>query len=85
MGTFPSVDYVYSEPYGVVLIMSPWNYPFNLTMSPLVAAMAAGNCAMLKCSRTSLHTANVMKEILDESFESHYISCLSFHTVIWRK
>ncbi|MDY3121662.1 aldehyde dehydrogenase [Suipraeoptans intestinalis] len=80
IGTFPSVDYVYSEPYGIVLIMSPWNYPFNLTMSPLVAAMAAGNCAVLKCSRTSLHTANVMKEILDETFERRYISCLEIDT-----
>lgn len=73
LGAFPSVDYIYSEPYGTVLIMAPWNYPFNLAMSPLVAAIAAGNCAMVKCSRTSSHTAQVIKEILEENFGKSYI------------
>lgn len=73
LGAFPSIDYIYSEPYGTVLIMAPWNYPFNLAMSPLVAAIAAGNCAMVKCSRTSVHTARVIKDILEENYGAGYI------------
>ena len=47
---FPARSYIYKEPYGVVLIMSPWNYPFFLTLSPLIGAIAAGNCAIIKTS-----------------------------------
>ena len=42
---FPSKSFIYPEPYGIVLIMSPWNYPFQLTIAPLVGAICAGNCA----------------------------------------
>jgi aldehyde dehydrogenase (NAD+) len=47
---FPSSDYIYSEPYGHVLIIAPWNYPFQLALCPLVAAVAAGNRVTLKPS-----------------------------------
>ncbi len=80
IAAFPSVSYVYSEPYGTVLIMSPWNYPFNLAIAPLVAAIAAGNCAMLKCSRSSTNTAKIIKEIIEESFERKYIYCIDTDT-----
>ena len=50
---FLSSSYIYSEPYGVSLIISPWNYPFQLLMSPLIGSIAAGNCAMLKPSENS--------------------------------
>ena len=50
---FPAKSRIYSEPYGVVLIMSPWNYPFQLTIAPLVGAIAAGNCALVKPSNYS--------------------------------
>ena len=63
--TFPARNYIYHEPYGVVLVMAPWNYPFNLSMSPVIGAMAAGNCVMLKSSKTSIHTATVIQKIIN--------------------
>ena len=50
---FPSKDYIYSEPYGTVLIIAPWNYPFQLAVAPLIAAIAAGNTVVLKPSEQS--------------------------------
>ena len=76
LGTFPAKSYVYSEPYGVVLIMAPWNYPFNLSLSPLVAAIAAGNCAVIKCSKESKNTSRIIREIINKTFEEEYIYCV---------
>ena len=73
LGTFPAKSYVYSEPYGVVLIISPWNYPFNLSLSPLVAAIAAGNCAVIKCSKESKNTSKIIRDIINKTFEEEYI------------
>lgn len=71
---FLSSSRVYQEPYGVVLIMSPWNYPFQLTLVPLVAAIATGNCAMIKPSNYSPHTSKLIGEIISSHFDSGYIS-----------
>lgn len=68
LANFPSRNYVLSQPLGVVLIMSPWNYPVQLTLAPLVAAFSAGDCAVVKPSRYSAHTSAVLKEMLDASF-----------------
>ena len=76
LGTFPAKSYVYSEPYGVVLIISPWNYPFNLSLSPLVAAIAAGNCAVIKCSKGSKNTSKIIRDIINKTFEEEYIYCV---------
>ena len=76
LGTFPAKSYVYSEPYGVVLIMAPWNYPFNLSLSPLVAAIAAGNCAVIKCSKESKNTSKIIRDIINKTFEEEYIYCV---------
>ena len=76
IATFPSKNYVYSEPYGVVLIMAPWNYPFNLAMAPLIAAIAAGNTAIIKCSKESIYTSKVIKYIINKAFGSNYIFCV---------
>lgn len=76
LSTFPAKSYIHPEPYGVVLIMSPWNYPFDLSIAPLVAAMAAGNCAVLKCSRSSARTSKVIKQIIDSTFDPHYVCCV---------
>ena len=76
IATFPSKNYVYSEPYGVVLIMAPWNYPFNLAISPLIAAIAAGNTAIIKCSKESVYTSKVIKYIMNKAFSSNYIFCV---------
>ena len=76
ISTFPSKNYIYSEPYGVVLIMAPWNYPFNLAISPLIAAIAAGNTAIIKCSKESIYTSKVIKYIINKAFSSNYIFCV---------
>lgn len=73
---FPSLSRVYSEPYGVVLIMSPWNYPFQLAVEPLVGAIAAGNCAIIKPSNYSPNTSDVIAAIIHEAFDSSYVSVI---------
>ena len=73
---FPAKSYVMSEPYGVILIMAPWNYPFFLSMAPLVGAIAAGNCVVLKTSRSSSNTSEVISTIINSTFSSTYICAL---------
>ena len=65
---FPSSDFIYSEPYGNVLILSPWNYPFQLALCPLVAAVAAGNKVTLKPSELTPNTSNIIAKIITETF-----------------
>ena len=65
---FPSSDFIYSEPYGNVLILSPWNYPFQLALCPLVAAVAAGNKVTLKPSELTPNTSNIISKIISETF-----------------
>lgn len=69
----PSSSFILKEPLGVVLIISPWNYPFNLLMTPLVGAIAAGNCMVLKPSEFAPATASVMKKIIEETFDKKYV------------
>lgn len=69
----PAKSYIYKEPYGVTLIIAPWNYPFQLLMTPLVGAIAAGNTAILKPSEISSHTAAVLEKIINSAFPSQYI------------
>lgn len=61
------------EPLGVCLIVAPWNYPFALTIAPLVADIAAGNCAVLKPSELAPHTAQIIAEMIPEYFDEEYI------------
>lgn len=70
---FPSSSFVLHEPLGVVLIIGPWNYPLQLLFTPLVGAIAAGNCAVLKSSEFAPATSHVMKKIIEETFSSDYI------------
>lgn len=70
---FPSRSYTYYDPFGCVLIMSPWNYPFQLTIAPLVGAIAAGNCAIIKPSNYSANTSAVIEKILS-IFPDEYIA-----------
>ena len=77
---FLSRSFVYKEPFGVVLILSPWNYPFLLSMQPLVNAIAAGNCVVLKLSRKSPYTAAVVETIINETFSSNYVKVLDPET-----
>jgi len=70
----PQVEaYICPEPYGTVLIMAPWNYPVQLLLNPLVGAISAGNCAVLKPSEFAPATADVMAKLIDENFERAYI------------
>ena len=68
LAQFPSKSYMLPSPYGNVLIISPWNYPFLLSMQPLVGAIAAGNTVLLKPSRSSAATSAVMNEIIESVF-----------------
>ena len=65
------------SPYGVTLIMSPWNYPFMLTLSPLADALAAGNTAVVKPSAYSPHTSDVILRILSQCFEPKYVAVVT--------
>src|SRR6185503_16627714 len=69
----PSGSRVMKEPLGVVLIISPWNYPFQLLINPLVGAIAAGNCVVLKPSEFTPATDAVMKKIVEDVFPPEYI------------
>src|SRR5947199_1997808 len=69
----PSESYVYKDPLGIVLIIGPWNYPLQLLFTPLVGAIAAGNCVVLKPSEFATATSSVMKKIIEETFSKEYI------------
>ena len=73
LANLPSKSLLVSEPLGVVLIISPWNYPFQLLFTPLIGAMAAGNCAVLKSSEFAPATSVIMQKIIEETFEEKYI------------
>jgi len=70
---FPGRSYIYSSPYGLALLIGPWNYPFNLLMAPLIGAMAAGNCVILKPSEIAAHTSAAIARIIRETFDEAYI------------
>ncbi len=74
LAQFHSRSYQKPSPYGVTLIMSPWNYPFMLTMTPLIDAIAAGNSAVLKPSAYSPATSAIIHEIIAECFPPDYIA-----------
>lgn len=71
---FGSRSKLHYEPRGVVLIIAPWNYPLQLAFSPLIGAIAAGNCAVVKPSSSAPHVAAVMKRIADECYEDEYVA-----------
>ncbi|MEN0057823.1 MAG: aldehyde dehydrogenase family protein [Bdellovibrio sp.] len=71
-----SRSHIIPEPRGVCLLISPWNYPFQLLMSPLISAIAAGNCAFLKPSEHAPYTSAVMAEAIKESFAENHITVL---------
>ena len=74
---FHSVSRIRMVPKGNVLIMSPWNYPFLLTMSPLIAALAAGNTVMVKPSAYAPATSEVMADLLADTFDEEYVACIT--------
>lgn len=71
---FPSRDYIYSEPYGVALIISPWNYPYQLALAPLIAAIAAGNTVIIKPSELTPNTSAIIATITKAVFKPEHVS-----------
>lgn len=70
---FPSSDYILNEPYGKVLIIAPWNYPFQLAFCPLIAAVAAGNQVVLKPSELTPNTSKIIAKIVTEVFDTNHV------------
>ncbi len=69
----PATSKIYKSPKGLVLIIAPWNYPFYLSMMPLIAAVAAGNCVVVKPANETYHTSLVIQKIAAESFDSRHV------------
>lgn len=70
---FPSKSYIRKEPYGTALIIGPFNYPFQLLIEPLIGAIAAGNCAVLKPSESTPHISAVIRDMIKDTFPESYI------------
>ena len=70
---FPSSDYIVPEPYGLTLHISPWNYPFQLSIAPLIGAVAAGNTVVLKPSEYSKNTSLLLEKILSNVFDAGHV------------
>lgn len=66
----PAFCKVYPEPFGLALVLSPWNYPFQLSLIPLICGVAAGNCVVLKPSRQAPATGRILRELVEECFDS---------------
>ena len=71
---FPAKSLIVPEPLGQVFIISPWNYPFQLVIIPLLGAIAAGNCAILKPSEITPHTSSVLADLIAKTFDPNYIT-----------
>ncbi|MEL7626761.1 MAG: aldehyde dehydrogenase [Anaerolineaceae bacterium] len=74
LAQFHSISFISPEPYGVVLIMVPWNYPFLLTFEPLIGAISAGNCAMIKPSAYAPASSQVIADLIAEIYPPEYLS-----------
>lgn len=73
---FPTKSYIKKEPYGTVLIIAPFNYPFQLVFEPLIGAIAAGNTAIIKPSELTPNVARVIKRLINEAFDANYIEVI---------
>ena len=73
---FPSQDFIYNEPFGKVLILAPWNYPFQLALCPLIAAVAAGNQVVVKPSELTPHTAEIISKIVAAVFQKEQVEVI---------
>ncbi|SIR16736.1 aldehyde dehydrogenase [Pontibacter lucknowensis] len=71
---FPARSYVYSQPYGVALIIGPWNYPLQLVLNPLIGALAAGNCAIIKPSELTPATSAVIARLISKTFDPRLVT-----------
>lgn len=73
---FPTKSYIKKEPYGTILIIAPFNYPFQLVFEPLIGAIAAGNTAIIKPSELTPNVARVIKRLINETFDANYIEVI---------
>mgnify|MGYP000923848472 FL=1 len=76
VANFPSKNYIYHEPYGVCLIIGAWNYPLQLTLAPVIGAIAAGNTCIVKPPRASIHTYRLVQKIIQDTFDENYMAVL---------
>lgn len=74
INVFPGTAYDMYEPYGIVLIMSPWNYPIQLTMCPLIGAIAAGNCCIVKPSAYTPSSSEIIAKVIERAFPPEYVA-----------
>jgi len=82
---FPSTDYIYKEPYGTVLIITPWNYPFQLALCPLVSAVAAGNQVVVKPSELTPKTSAIIAKIIGKTFQKEHVEVIEGGVEITQK
>ncbi|PID82208.1 MAG: aldehyde dehydrogenase family protein [Clostridiales bacterium] len=73
----PAKSYIHHDPYGTVLILSPWNYPFQLCIMPLIGAISAGNTAIIKPSHSTPKTSQIIEKIILESFDERYVAVVN--------
>jgi aldehyde dehydrogenase (NAD+) len=85
MVNFPSTNRLYKEPYGTVLIIAPWNYPFQLVFSPLIGAIAAGNTVVIKPSEHSSNTSRIIAEIIRAVFDPGHVSVIEGEVAVAAK
>ncbi len=74
LSQMPASTKIYSEPYGLVLVMSPWNYPFQLCLIPIISAISAGNAVIVKPSAYSKYTSDIIEKIVNLAFDSAHVS-----------
>ena len=80
LANLPARSYIYPDPYGVTLVIGAWNYPFQLTILPIVGALAAGNTVIMKPSRVAAHTYDVIARMIADYFDPRYVACLDIRT-----
>jgi aldehyde dehydrogenase (NAD+) len=73
---FPAKSRIYPEPFGVVAVLAPWNYPIQLSLVPMVDALAAGNCVLVKPSKTAPASGAIIEQMCTEVFDPRYVHCL---------
>ncbi|MRG86499.1 aldehyde dehydrogenase [Salinibacillus xinjiangensis] len=69
-----SKSFIYKEPYGVILIIGPWNYPLHLTLAPLIGAIAAGNCVVIKPSEHTPTVSSLLAKMITETFDANFVT-----------
>ncbi len=74
MVNFPAESFIYHQPFGTTLIFSPWNYPFHLTVMPLIGAIAGGNTAIVKPSEFAPSTSHTIKKLISQTFDEQYVA-----------